>query len=69
MSHDLFKDIKPLFPDNNIPNFIKEIPQFGKCIYYLERYAEDNNLVFETKNIRNWQNSKKPLDRLIKVLL
>lgn len=69
LSHDMFKNVKNLFENENIPQFIKELPQFGKCIYYIERYAEDNNLIFETMNLRRWQNSKIELDQLVKVLL
>jgi len=68
-SHDIFKNIRNLYPGGKIPNFIKEIPQFGKCIYYIERHAKDSHLIFKTKNIDRWNRSLEILKIIMNILM
>jgi len=68
-SHDIFKNLRELYPGENIPNFMKEIPQFGKCIYFIERHSDDSELIFKTKNIERWNRSLETLNYIMNILM
>lgn len=69
LSRDFLISYKDLYFNQIIPNFIKEIPQFAKCIYYLERNPSDKKLIFETNNLKMWLRSQDDIRNVIAILL
>ena len=67
-SKNIVNSYQDLFPGGNIPNFIKEIPEFGKCVYYIERNPNDKKLIFKTRCIERWNRAKDSIEELINIL-
>lgn len=68
-AHDPLKNFKLLHPDLSIPKFIEELLLFGKCVYFIERYSDDTELIFETNCIDRWNRSISLMNDTLNILL
>ena len=68
-SHNFVDNLKKHYINGAIPDFIKEIPEFGKSIYFLERHPTDKNLIFQTTNIDRWERCKEHIQYIIDILM
>ncbi len=67
-SKNIINSYQDLFLGGNVPNFIKEIPEFGKCVYYIERNPNDKTLIFKTKCVERWERAKESIKEIINIL-
>ena len=69
LSHDSLRLIRREYPGVTFPNFIEELSKFARCVYYIERHATENELIFETNNKYRWENSKEYINHILNVLM
>ena len=68
-SHNIKASLKGIYDDNEIPNFILELAEFGKCIYFIERNKNDKHLIFKTEDIERWERSKQTIEWILDILV
>lgn len=68
-SNDISESLKFIYQKSSVPSFIKELADFGKCIYYLERNRKDKTLIFSTSNIDMWERSLDHIDWILDILI
>lgn len=68
-SMDFINSYDDIYPNSSMPSLLREIPEFAKCIYFLERHPNQKELIFKTEFIENWNRSKESINSMLEVLI